>query len=228
MSMRTEPELDYNRYFLDIVSSYSGKDKRFLDLGTGNGKVIFEGRMAGKFGHVTGIDTDEAKIRECLAKPGFSNLEFMVRDSRKTGFKDASFDVVTSMFSPFSLAEVERLLKKGGVFIPIFAMEGDHKEAEKAIPEHFRDDDYRSLKPLVGKELFPFFGNSRPIGAKTEALLKLTLEYTWIFPRAGDAAEFYSKILEKDIPAGKFSPISEENGEVRISRRMGILVLRKP
>lgn len=98
---------------------------RVLDAGCGTGASAFPAATAvGPMGHVTGIDVAEtmlARARTKAKSQGFRNVSFAGADMAASGFPDASFDAVISVFSVFfvpdmvrQIAEFRRLLRPGG------------------------------------------------------------------------------------------------------------------
>ncbi len=222
MSRRYIPNINYNEVFFRTLNKYIAKDSKLLDVGTGSGKVIYEGKLYGICKIAFGLDINQKYIVEARTKSeelGIDNTKFLVADAlKKLEFKDSEFDIITAMFSPFRLKEVYRILKPGGVFVAIFALPGDHKETLKLLPD-------RNLRAVAGKDAFPAFRNKELAEFKIEE--KRFLKYDWIFSNVASANEFYSKILERDVAEAIEKLPKIKNGEVKITRKMGIIVLRK-
>ena len=98
---------------------------RVLDAGCGTGASVFPAAAAvGPSGHVIGIDVAETMLARARSKAeaqGLRNVSFTPADMAATGFPDASFDAVISVFSVFfvpdmirQVAEFRRLLRPGG------------------------------------------------------------------------------------------------------------------
>ncbi len=85
-----------------------------LDVGCGTGaSALPAAAEVGPTGHVTGIDLAESMLeraREKAVELGLDNVSFERTDMRKTGFPDAGFDAVISMFSLFFVEDMERQL----------------------------------------------------------------------------------------------------------------------
>lgn len=119
-----EREFDY-----EILKRASGKNT--LDVGCGPGEFTLRvGRTAEL---VTGIDTSEVALefaKRNLARSGFKNVTFRCGSARRLPFPDKSFDLVYSRRGPASdsrrnLAEVLRVLRRGGTFMEITIGERD-------------------------------------------------------------------------------------------------------
>ena len=92
---------------------------QMLDIGSSSG--IIDNYLADHFGHVTGIDIDEAGMQHAQEKFDRENLRFLHDDAMQLDIEDNSFDVVvctqiyehvpdaTAMFS-----EIFRVLRPGG------------------------------------------------------------------------------------------------------------------
>ena len=94
---------------------------RVLDVGCGNGKLIFEiNRMARIKAH--GVDISPKMIEVC--KRQYENIDFRINNGENLPFDDCSFDMLTiccvlhHLNNPKKFfAEAQRVLIKGGVLI---------------------------------------------------------------------------------------------------------------
>lgn len=93
---------------------------RALEIGCHAGEV--SRNLAPRFREYVAIDLDTALVEAARSKPGTpANLSFLAADGTRTGFPDASFDVVlcSHVYEHVSdphalLAEIHRLLERGG------------------------------------------------------------------------------------------------------------------
>lgn len=108
-----------------ILRDYYGgpgslKGLSLLDIGCSAG--LMTKRYGEEFGRVVGIDIDAPAIEFAQHNLATDNLKFSVRDGMNTRFEDGTFDVVTCCHiyehvpnREKLLAEIHRVLKKGGV-----------------------------------------------------------------------------------------------------------------
>ena len=98
---------------------------KVLDVGCGSGaSAIPAALIVGPAGQVTGIDLAErllALARGKAERLGLRNAEFRIGDMEASGFPDAAFDAVVSVFSIFfvpdmtkQVAELWRMVRPGG------------------------------------------------------------------------------------------------------------------
>lgn len=112
----------------DLAVSLLDKGEKMLDVGCGNGSLVFKAK--GKYRKIFGVDISPSRIEEAKsnAMKQFGNLEGMSFSScninEKIDFSDNMFDAVTSVaviehvFDPyFVVGEIHRVLKPGGIFI---------------------------------------------------------------------------------------------------------------
>ena len=99
-----------------------GKSEVALDVATGTGFTAVA--LAGRVGHVTGIDVTEEMLSQAerLAREqGCANVRFELGDALKIRYPDSSFDIVTTRRAthhfhdvPKFLREAKRVLRRGG------------------------------------------------------------------------------------------------------------------
>jgi SAM-dependent methyltransferase/acyl carrier protein len=110
------------RLAFEVVGSTPLKGRKVLDVGCGRGGTV--GLLAEKFGAlVTGVDLSSEAIAFCRNNHG-NETHFEVGDAEHLPFGDGSFEVVTNIESSHTypnlrsfLAEVRRVLAKGGIFL---------------------------------------------------------------------------------------------------------------
>jgi len=118
----------YDLHREDLAISLLDGGERMLDVGCGNGSLVFKAK--GKFREIFGVDISPSRIEEAKsnAMKQFGSLDGMSFSScninEKIDFSDNMFDVATSIaviehvFDPyFVVSEIHRVLKRGGIFI---------------------------------------------------------------------------------------------------------------
>lgn len=118
----------YDLHREDLALGLLDKADRLLDVGCGDGSLIFKARD--KFNEVYGIDVSPSRIEQAekTAVTKFPNddaIHFSVSNiNDEFDFPDGMFDTVTSIaviehiFDPYFVVEqIHRILKKDGIFI---------------------------------------------------------------------------------------------------------------
>ncbi|MEG1743408.1 MAG: methyltransferase domain-containing protein, partial [Clostridia bacterium] len=95
------------------VSSYAPQGGRILDMGCGEGYYTSE--LPSEFLSVGGIDISKDAIS--IAAKRKSGALFAVASASKLPVADNSVDIALSVFAPFYIDEIKRILKKSGVFM---------------------------------------------------------------------------------------------------------------
>lgn len=107
---------------LHLIPPLEGK--RFLDLGSGDGRLI--GHIKKKRGlkdtDITLVDVSEEMLK--IAKDKFKDVKTVKADANTLPFEDDTFDIVVSTFLLVHIRDIDtlfdevyRVLKPGGVFI---------------------------------------------------------------------------------------------------------------
>lgn len=99
-----------------------GQGKRLLDIGTGNGFVLTEVLKEiekPSAVELRGVDLSENMVQEAKIRCApYPQITITRADNFKLPFANESFDVVTNKLSThFSIGEVFRVLKHGGLFV---------------------------------------------------------------------------------------------------------------
>lgn len=107
-------EMPWN--YTDVVKSFLTPEKRILDIDTGGGELLLS------FGHpynmtaATEAYPPNVKVCEETLKP--LGIDFQSSgDYTALPFKNGSFDVVLNSHGEYSIPEIKRILKPGGIFI---------------------------------------------------------------------------------------------------------------
>jgi|GEM_PF-3637306 len=220
---RYEPPIDYRIIFNECVKNCASKEYTLLDIGTGTGKVIFENELFKFYKKVIGIDIEPRMIEICKEKVkqlGLKNVEFYIADStKKIDFEDESFNVITVMFAPFSFEEVSRLLCRGGYFIWLCGIRGDHKEVVELFPDkvELKSENFEEKEKKLNKVRLKVTGYN-------------ILKYKWIFPDIDVLKEFYEKIFLKEIfkkEGKRLEKLKTHNKEISLTRRICTIIARK-
>jgi ubiquinone/menaquinone biosynthesis C-methylase UbiE len=87
-----------------------------LDVGCGTGASALPAAQAvGSDGHVIGVDLSARLLERARAKAvarGLTNIEFRIGDMTSSGYTNASFDAVVSVFSIFFVPDMEGLVRE--------------------------------------------------------------------------------------------------------------------
>lgn len=110
----------------DLISLPKGA--HVLDIGVGEGYYGLPFLEASH--HVYGIDISKEAI-EYAAKRN-RDYHLAVASSYALPLKNSSVDAAYVVFAPFSIAEVNRVLKPGGIFVEVFPLD-HHLMAMKAV-----------------------------------------------------------------------------------------------
>jgi ubiquinone/menaquinone biosynthesis C-methylase UbiE len=144
----------------ELESAYDPRGLEVLDYGCGRGEqaVALLERGAGR---VTGFDLSEAEVAAARARVeanGYaSRATFLVADAHRTGFPDASFDLVVGrsilhhLDVDVALAEIRRILRPSGtaVFVeplahnPLLRLGRRLTPSARTVDEHpFTEEDW--------------------------------------------------------------------------------------
>ena len=172
------------------------KDERVLEVGTGNGSVVF--RIAPFVKEVYSIDIDKEILKVAnaqLEKSGLENVQIMHGDIQKTTFDDGFFDAVLCPWvlhhvedKEAALKEVYRTLKSGGVFLSI---------------DVSADNDYIPLKGMVKPKAPEFVAKRKEDvlsaikGSGLEVISSKRFNTYYLLPTLGEVHMFFE---EFDIP----------------------------
>jgi ubiquinone/menaquinone biosynthesis C-methylase UbiE len=225
--IRQYPPIDYKLIFNSAVTNVAHGTYSMLDIGTGAGRVIFDNRLWETYGKVTGIDIRPEMVELCSGQArasGIGNAEFRVMDATNMEFRDESFDVVTSMFSPYSPPEVYRVLMKGGYFIGLWSLRGDHREFLSAFPE---------AGALWGTDTGETISQRRRRleSAGLKVISNTVMKYKWVFKDEEVFKDFYQKICFAPVFEGRESRLNRIrrhiDGSIQITRVLGTTIARK-
>jgi len=128
-------------YILNEINVKANNKLSILDLGTGTGYVPKTlCRICQKNFSITGIDLSKDMIDAARRENADKRIVYKIADNRKLPFRSESFDIITNKLSTqFNIQEVNRVLKKDGIFI--FKEYGPFKgfkEIKKMFGKKFR------------------------------------------------------------------------------------------
>lgn len=108
-----------------------GRKVGFLEIGCGSAYYLDKIAKALSIEEVYGSDISKEAIKFCAKK--YRNYHFSVDNSFDMNFRDSSFDLILSIFSPFKNSEIERIMAKKGRFIMVRQNVGHLKEIYKLV-----------------------------------------------------------------------------------------------
>ena len=100
---------------VELIDRYPHED--ILDVGCGEGYVT--GRIASAYSESRVRGADLSKNAILLADKRYKDASFIVGNSASLPILDASVDVGIAVFTPTYFGELERVVKKGGIFIKV-------------------------------------------------------------------------------------------------------------
>ena len=138
------------------------KSEVALDVATGTGFTAVA--LAGRVGHVTGIDmTDEMLVQagRLARERGRTNVRFELGDAMKIGYPNSSFDIITTRRAthhfedvPRFLREAKRVLRLGGRLGIVDMSPPKGAEAFSNRIERLRDGSHvRAFTPAAWKSM---------------------------------------------------------------------------
>lgn len=127
---------------------------KILDVGCGTGMNL---HLLNAFGDVTGLDISAFAL-DCCRERGFNNV--VVGDVEKLPFEDNLFDIITALDvlehteAPKALAEIHRVLKRGGftvINVPAFQFLWSSHDQALGHKQRF---DVKQVKRMLGASGF--------------------------------------------------------------------------
>jgi len=143
----------WSEYIINLITNSGHNVGSVIDLSCGTGNLITQ--MQGKMHTIYGCDNSKEMIREAHKKSMLIFESLFVNDIREIAIKDDCFDCALFLYDSLnylvdnislkkSLVEINRILKKGGLFIFDVVSEkhciehyGDYHESE-----YWEDDGY--------------------------------------------------------------------------------------
>lgn len=168
---------------INIVQGYA--PKVVVDAGCGEGYYTnkIKDRLLGST--MFGFDLSKYAVDEACKER--CNITYAVCSVFQMPLEDACIDMVLSVFSPFAIHEVHRVLKKGGIFIKVGPGAKHLIEMKQVLYEHAYDNvidnvNYEELR-LIKEECVKYSIN---INNKDhiQALFQMT-PYYWKSPKKG-------------------------------------------
>lgn len=104
--------------FHDILLANAARGGTLLDVGCGNGQALIG--LAPHFDCIIAVDPNKAVLasaRETIRRAGVRNIKVCAGRWQALPVRDASVEVVSSMFSGVHASEAHRALKPGGLLV---------------------------------------------------------------------------------------------------------------
>lgn len=107
----------YNPLIAEIIAGAQQiiNPKTILDIGCGEGTYTNAFALAFKSGILYAMDIAKPAIQ--MAAKKYNAINFCVASAARLPYLDKGFDLVISIFAPYEIAEIKRILNPGGVFI---------------------------------------------------------------------------------------------------------------
>lgn len=176
--------------YRQIVKSYMEKEKVLLDMGTGGGEFLLSLNPTSGLTYATESYLPNIELSKKVLTP--KGIEVRpVSDDNNLPFKDNYFDIVINRHESFSLSEINRILKSGGVFITQQVGGRNNKELAKFLLGEYPNiiDSELNLK----KALKEVKNTSFKVIKKDECFPK-----TYFYDVG--ALVYYAKIIEWEFP----------------------------
>jgi SAM-dependent methyltransferase len=242
-----EPAVAYEHLHRYLWASGLARDKRVLDLasGEGYGAEILSREAA----FVCGVDADEAAVRHASEKYRRPNLRFLQGSLTDVPIPEAnSFDLVVC-FEAIEhirehgalIREVKRLLKPGGIFIVSTPNKEIYREGEPPNPFHVKELSFGEFDGLLSRS-FPnvrYFGQRVHSGsslwsveaADGAAVREFTIERVndkfQVLEREKRMAMYFVAVAsDGDVPACEGSVLCDHLDELREVRERELRGLR--
>jgi ubiquinone/menaquinone biosynthesis C-methylase UbiE len=138
------------RYCMEMIKGRKKKNAKLLEIGCGAGRILTSIRERDQHINLSGIDLSHSQIKEAKGLSKGKNINFYQGNCEKLPFKSNSFDYVIIMdllehidHPERALAEVQRVLKKGGQLYASVPAEGTRGSiywiSEKIFRKHFKE-----------------------------------------------------------------------------------------
>jgi ubiquinone/menaquinone biosynthesis C-methylase UbiE len=134
-SKNTNYECKWGDLYEYTIKNMDLNGKTVLDIGSAEGLKFMQ--LSPFILNGIGIDAEKGMIElaeKYRVGKGIDNLKFLHMSSDRVELPNSSFDLITCRHAPFSLKEVKRLLKEGGVFIT----QQVHELDKKNLKDHFK------------------------------------------------------------------------------------------
>ena len=162
--------------------------KIILDIATGTGDLAIQFAEKTSAEKIVGLDLSEGMLsvarKKVFGKPISEKIEFVQADSEALPFEDNTFDAITVSFGirnfenlEKGLAEIFRVLKKGGIFVVL----------ETSVPTKFP---FKQGYHFYSKTILPLVGK---LFSKDKVAYKYLSESASVFPYG----EMLNNILRK-------------------------------
>lgn len=138
---------------VEIINSYSPKNKAVLDAGCGEGSHIYDiykKTQGGSENVFAGADISKDSIN--MAASNNADIIWCVADLAKLPFLDKTFDVVLNILSPANYSEFQRILHDEGMIIKVVPGSQYLNELRSIIYQGEKTDFYSN------REVVNYFG----------------------------------------------------------------------
>ena len=170
------------------------KPSSILDIATGTGDLAIQFAESTSADRIVGLDLSHGMLsvakKKVAGKPLAQKIEFIQGDSEALPFKENTFDAITVSFGirnfetlEVGLAEIFRVLKKGGIFVVL----------ETSVPAKFP---FKQGYNLYSKNILPLVGQ---MFSKDKVAYKYLSESASSFPHGEKLNNIFKNIGFKNV-----------------------------
>ncbi len=202
--------LDSRRYFLQqgfykplaeqlgqLIESYLPPKDAMTVVDAGCGEGYYLHTLAEQLGtqhYYYGTDISRTAMR--LAAKQYSTLNFAVASSFALPIANNSVDVVIRIFAPANEAEIQRILKTGGLYLWVYPAEKHLFELRQLIYDEPKPHIVETLEPIVGFNDLPDIKITYPLHLPNPTSIAALLTMTPYYWSANKAKQAYCQHLQ--------------------------------